>query len=292
MASISRSIRSDDHSSEELSNHGPIIHFSRVDNLKRTVQDVQDALLKDPRRGEDSLILCQNIPYDEFQQLCGDDSSIISHCRFLYLEDIKTLWVKMPPSAPHEAAASRFANKLYLKAVQMNLEDAMSCRGGAISHMGQVHKSPDGSWGPANKDYCTLILEVGLSQSEHGLSMDVQKWFEAPNSRVKQVVTIKICLDTPTIIFQKWEEATREGAATRSASKHKMTQEVRVRRFGVVTVTAGDEEGPFSLQFLKIFERPPVPGTTEGDIEFGPLDLLYIATDVWRLQGEMSWTEA
>jgi hypothetical protein len=40
--------------------------------------------------------------------------------------------------------------------------------------------------------------------------MDVQKWFEAPNSRVKQVVTIKICLDTPTIIFQKWEEAMKE----------------------------------------------------------------------------------
>jgi hypothetical protein len=119
MASISRSIWSDKNSFRELSNQGPIIHFTSVDNLVRTVQDVQDALLEDPRPGEDSPILCQNAPCDKFQQLCDDESSIISHCRFSYLKDIKTLVVKMPPSAHHEAAASRFANELYLKVVQM-----------------------------------------------------------------------------------------------------------------------------------------------------------------------------
>ena len=64
MASPSRSILSDDHSLERLSEGGPIIHFTSVDDLERTIQDFQDALSKDARR-EGLPILFQNVPYDK-----------------------------------------------------------------------------------------------------------------------------------------------------------------------------------------------------------------------------------
>jgi hypothetical protein len=111
--------------------------------------------------------------------------------------------------------------------------------------------------------------------------------FESLNSDVQQVVTIKIYLVGPMLIFQRWEATRSEGPAIRSHHAHvaAVTQEVKIALVGTIPMATGK----FSLQFSKIFERPPLPGTSEGDIVFNSDDLLYIAKDVWRLLGEMPW---
>lgn len=274
---------------EGLSEEGPVIHFTSVDNLERTVQDFQNAFFEDPSRGGDLPIHFKNVPYDAFQQLCDkNECSITCHCRLLYFEDTETLIVKMTISAHHEAAAMGFTTIFISKILQMGLRDAIKSRGAALAHMGQVHKQPDQCWGPANKNYVTLVLEVGASQSQQGLTTDAHRWIESPNSHVQQVVGIKIRSDQPTLIFRKWvaESAAYMGTLRSSSSRRAtMTQEVTVSLVNN-TPTA---DGSLSLNFSDIFERAPNPGSNESDIVLNPDDFCCIATDVWKLLGYMGW---
>jgi hypothetical protein len=260
---------------EDLLEGEPTFQFTTVKNLERTVRRFYD-------QNQHEYLVFNDVPYDTFQHLGNDKSSILYSCRFLYLDDTKSLRIRMP-SAAHEAASSEFNRRLLGKLGEMNLFNDVTIRHSQLRRIEKVRKQPDGSWGPVVPErYATCVLELGPSQSAHQLEIAARQWLElsdSPQSRIHQVFTIKIDQARQQIIFQKWERTGRAYGRTRSdhpRRAHK-TEEVMVSMVNNEPVATGS----LRLDFSMLFERPPRPGTSENDIVFMPEDLTVIANEVW-----------
>jgi hypothetical protein len=272
MASTPRLTLSDGHLKEE----GPVFGFTTVDEANSIVEYRRD---EDQEQGKEPLIFFQNIPYDAYQGLYSEGSPI-PHCASLYLTDFQTLRVKLPTNQ-HCSIAGHFGIKIYQKAEEMGLGYAISIRKGATAHMGGVRKRPDGCWGPKNKPYVTLTLEVGTSEMEQSIALDAHRWMESPDSHVHQVVTIKTRSDRPMLMFQRWERGSRR------SGRVTVTQETAIWLEDGQPRTCGR----LTIRFSQLFERDAVQGRSERDMGFDAEDLFYIARDGWRLLGHLPWDD-
>lgn len=243
--------------------------FTSIDDVERTILEFRD-------RGQSGYLVFQDIPYDTFLQLNTH------YCASLYIRDAEILRLKMSPGRAHNAAAGEFAKILTMKYVEMRVVHQVSADSTGLMELRNVSKEADGSWGPADEDYVTCVLEVGKSESQRHLVLDSRIWLESEGSHVSQVITMKITEDKPLITIQKWEATSRRLRTTRADRPRQAlkTEEVQVSLVNNVPTASGS----LRLSFAKLFERPPRPNTKEEDIVFTPDELVIIARRVWRRQ--------
>lgn len=260
---------------EALLENEPTFQFTSIDSLERTVQGFKDPI-------QSQYLVYKGVPYNTFEQLVDNEQSITFHERFLYLHDTESLRIKMRSGA-HEAAIGEFIQLLTKKLTVMGVIDEITPRHSALKRLGNVSKEPDGAWGPLVPErYATCILEVGMSEPQHKLQLDARLWLELPESlkcHIHQVITINIHHDKPRIDLQKWEQSRREYGKTRTNHPRRAikTEEVQVSLVNNVPVVTGS----LRLSFSKLFERPPIPETSEGDIIFTSNELIALAKEVW-----------
>jgi hypothetical protein len=262
---------------EELVGGLPIFEFTGRDNLQRLVRDFQN-------KSEYEAVLFTSVPYPEFIQLCGNDSSPVYHLKALYIHEAQALRLRIMNKAPHEIAAIRFTELFHAKRTAMGIDPETEALRSTIMYMVTTSKMADGCWAPLGKDYVTVALEVGLSETLGQLIADARLWLETPASHVWQVFLIKVQPTKPEILFQVWGTTAREHRETRTV-RPRQGRQIEQARASPKDNSQIDVDGDLLISFSKLMERMPNPATPEGDIVFTRDDLVDIARRVWRKQG-------
>lgn len=263
-----------------------VFHFTDLqDDHGQALRDFfQDAFDHDSL--SDHTLLVLGFPAEGFEDtnIIDDDKAtdrepiIPRHRKKLLFEESQALLVTMP-GTPHEVAASWFTYFVTRKLEDINCEEECILSGAPTTKLIGVTKEPDASWQLHGKNYMTLVVEVGMSESERKLGGDAQIWLEHAEPHVTQVVTIKIFRGRPEMIFSVWK-GTPQAKGTRSG------HQTRAEKEQTVTVRLVDErpvaDGIISLSFKDLLERAPRPGTAEKDLSFSTRDLGKIARLVWE----------
>ncbi|KAG0632731.1 hypothetical protein HOY80DRAFT_1114196, partial [Tuber brumale] len=126
----------------------------------------------------------------------------------------------------------------------------------------------------------TLVLECGVSESLDALRRDAKWWLKYCGWSVNIVLPFSTPYATLLIQIGKWEllnagsqQVTRsnaEGLVMTPAQTDQIEISYRVAVAGSLT-----------LEFAKVFLRPPVPGTLEADLIFTINDLEWWARLGW-----------
>jgi hypothetical protein len=263
---------------EGLSDIEATIQFTNPNDLARTLHDfIHNTLRND---NYDHTVLITGFPIENFTIDDHNAKSPIPKSRkALYLKDQKILILTMP-GLPHEVASSHFSAQLVLKLNQMNCLREIRHSGGVTMEMEGIIKEPDGSWGPRQSNI-TCVLEAAVSESDRTLHQDARIWLEHPESKVTQVITVKIHRARADITFSVWKQTqVRAQHPPRAIIDH----DVRV------TLVQGRPmaEGNIRLSFELFFKRRPQPGTTQRDIVISARELGGIARVVWEDMGLIS----
>lgn len=230
----------------------------------------------------DHTVLTTGFP-NKYFTIDDDNRSLIPRsCKALYFQDTQTLILTMA-GRPHDAAATRFGYHLFRKLDDMGCYNEISSTSRARVSLDNVKKEPDGSWGPfrpgGEPKYATCVLEAAVSESSRALSRDPRIWLEHPESRVTQVIAVKV-YRRPEIVVTVWKRSW--DTAAHYPPRAVEDQEIRITLQARQPVASG----LLRLSFAALCERAPRPGTAEGDLIFSARELGRIARMVW---GEMGF---
>ncbi|PGH31782.1 hypothetical protein GX50_05448 [[Emmonsia] crescens] len=190
----------------------------------------------------------------------------IAKLAFSYDRKNQVLVLRMP-SRPHELAISAFGGLVTETLARMglnffHLSNLMS----TTVKTSQREKDPDMSWQPTklpqgrSSQWPTLVLEVGLSESQAQLERDVRWWLEESNGDVGIVITIGIERKTDKLLVGRWEMAALSRPTRRNSyrgSVPQLVETVCIRPTSAPNVWEAD--GTITLPFEKIFLRSPKP---------------------------------
>ncbi|KFY89327.1 hypothetical protein V500_05801 [Pseudogymnoascus sp. VKM F-4518 (FW-2643)] len=246
---------------EGLSDVEATIDFTNPKDFPKTLQALfYDAYDRDPTGYH--TILVTAFP-NKYFTIDDDERPLIPGSRkALYFEDSEILLTMR--GGPHEIAAVGFGDRLFQKINEIGCYGEIVSIGRKTTLIGTaVKKEPDAS---------------------RALSRDARIWLEHDESKVTQVIAVKISRQRPEIIFTVWKRAAREQRDTRANHPLRAVVDQEI----LVTLQAGRPvaEGMLRLSFQELFERQPRPGTAEGDINFSARELGGIARRVWS---EMSY---
>lgn len=169
-----------------------------------------------------------------------------------------------------------------------------------LGHPGGDGGEGDSTGGPrpqrsGGRDWPTLVIEAGHSQTLEALRRDMRWWFGASNHQVKIVLLAKFNHDQWEIILEKWVEVpvlARQGAlTTRAAARYEQScsQAITITQTPNITDTNPNRLNPTSytvtrgalrLEFDRLFLRKP--GQGEGDIIIDVPQLQMYAVRVWE----------
>jgi hypothetical protein len=131
---------------------------------------------------------------------------------------------------------------------------------------------------PRGRDWPTLVIQAGYSQSWNSLEQRAKWWFAASNHYVKIVLLAKADLSKKRITLKKWKEIAlgpRPGATTTRASavatlKPECILTINIsRRPGTTnanrfnTASYSVTNGPLVLEFVDLFLRQRNQGETD-----------------------------
>lgn len=253
--------------------------FSNSNHLKTRLCTFLDFAI-DRDELSDKIILVTDVPPESLNTDTDESPLYPKSCRALYLEKLRTLVLVMA-STPHEEASRQFGARLNMKINDMGCFDEASLTGSAKRSLKNAKKQPDDSWGPASKGYITFTIESGVSETNRKLERDAALWLESTEeSRVTQVVTIKIHRSRSEIVFSLWK-AEEQGEITRPRAV--------ISEVVHVTLINGQPtaDGQLCLSFAEFFEREPRRGTAEKNVSFSKRDLEAISRAVWKDMGFM-----
>ena len=151
----------------------------------------------------------------------------------------------------------------------------------------------DSTFGPRPKrsggrDWPTLVIEAGHSQTLEGLRRDMRWWFGASDHQVKIVLLAKFNHDQREIILEKWVEVpalARQGAmTTRAAARfdQRCSQVITITQTPNITDTDPNRLNPTSdtvtrgalrLEFDRLFLRQPGQGERDVMIDVPQLQM-------------------
>ncbi|KAG0640519.1 hypothetical protein HOY80DRAFT_1000089 [Tuber brumale] len=205
--------------------------------------------------------------------------------RFLYLNRQQALIVKITPPAIHQAATSSFAFKLQLKSEAMGSPDELLDMRG--TRYRGIARSKEGDWvfkplsfRPCEACWPTLVIECGVSERLDRLTVDAHWWLKDREGGVNIVCLCAISRANQTIHVEKWELASAPGQFSTSSYSDPVlktpTQTPQIDISNQVSVN-----GALTLNFAKLYLRPPLPGGLERDILFNPGDLEQWARASW-----------
>lgn len=269
---------------EGLSDVEATMDFTNPKDFPQTLQALfNDAYDRDPTG--DHTILVTGFP-NKYFTIDDDEQRLIPGSRkALYFKDSQILLLTMP-GGPHEIAAAKFSDRLSTKLNEIGCSEEIIPSGRTTTSIGTVVKEPDASWGPfragTRPSHTTCVVESAMSESSRALSRDARIWLEHDESKVTQVIAVKISWQRPEIIFTVWKRGQQQrDTRANHPLRAVVDQEIRVTLQAERPVA----EGMLRLSFQELFERQPRPGTVEGDINFSARELGGIARMVWARMG-------
>jgi len=201
--------------------------------------------------------------------------------RFLYLDNEKTLIVKVMIRALPGLLRARLTEILRMKTIAMGLDRAMFSLGGA-SFKGK-NSSKEAYWAlkpgwirPYADDWPSLVIECGVSESKRRLRADASWWLQNSQEEVKIVLVVKVSEGDRKIKLEQWEMDTEPNPqATQDRPNGSRTSLTRTQKITIVSPLGSGAvaTAPLSLNFNKIFLRDPDPAKGEKEIVFSKEEL-------------------
>ena len=212
--------------------------------------------------------------------------------RFLYLDNEKTLIVKVALRGLPGIASARLLSILRMKIVAMGLGDALWNLGGVSFEGRDSSKEANcslkpGPFRPYLDNWPTLVFEWGVSESKRRLRAEASWWLQNSQEEVKIVLVLMASEGDRKIKIEQWEMDTGPNMqATRDHPDGNRTNLTRTRKVTIVAPLGSGAvaSAPLSLNFNKIFLRDPDPAKGEKDIIFSKKELEEkFAQHVWEL---------
>ncbi|QKX57213.1 uncharacterized protein TRUGW13939_04321 [Talaromyces rugulosus] len=162
-------------------------------------------------------------PQKEEQDFSGNNFVVIKHVpsealekgdkpffgRIDYSHASEILILKMPAEI-HETAASNFHSLVAILASQMGVKRRIADRGSTRTNTSRRSKEADRSWAPAYRpgekyrEWPTVALEVGNSETKAKLINDITWWLNQSNGRVQQGIIIDIKKGSGNVYISSW----------------------------------------------------------------------------------------
>ncbi|EFQ98958.1 hypothetical protein MGYG_01970 [Nannizzia gypsea CBS 118893] len=202
-----------------------------------------------------------------------------------YHHSLRILLANMP-CLPHEEALSLFGNLVLLKANKMQVDRLIRYRAATTTKTRERDKEGDISWAPRwlppgrSKQWPTVALEVGYSESREKIKHDIAWWLYSSNGDVLMAVSIDIKRTSGNIYITLWE---RGVMPTRNHPNPdpKVVGEVKLFR-GKNGRPARVEGADLVVPFKYILLRSPDRSQGEGDFTFTKAELLQLAETIWE----------
>ncbi len=189
------------------------------------------------------------------------DEKLDKHVRICYFQEEELLIIKYMPSVEHEHARMRIHNQIQAKVWSMGISDAEFYSLGSARYYGaNSNKEADCAYKSRSvrrqeKDWPTLVIEVGRFESLSQLRQDVRWWLIESKGEVQIALLMSIRESSSTLLIEKWE--LRAPSLDRSAANNSIDVPESVQ---IVEVTPnGTTGGPLVLEFDKIFLRAATP---------------------------------
>lgn len=266
--------------------HPPSIRFNDTSTLFKTLSN---------RLGEDELFVFTRVSPAQFADINDKrDNFYRTKIGYQPSKDGGLLFITVPGGA-HEGFLGEF----------FSLFDA-ALRNVGIKHlwdhrMATTFKSPNGivkegdftgnprlSSGPG-REWPTIVLEIGRSQTIQSLRMDMQLWFHESQHAVKIVLLAKLNRGDHSILIEKYTEELapipRPGPTTRSTPRvltPTLRQTLWIREIAASPPDYKVSGAPLILEFHLLFSRPPDTASGEQDLTIGEEDLAILASATWR----------
>lgn len=205
--------------------------------------------------------------------------------RYLYLNDPKTLIVRIMIGRIHEVAHRNFGHTFMRKAFAMHLGRALADTGGATYQGTSSRKQADTAYTPRatrdfKTDWPTIVFECGVSQSAPRLKVDGHWWLESSLGQVNTVLLFFVSKLARTIGIQHWEPETVANPLVSEAHAHPIIIIPKIKDTILINAhsTIG---GTLEIEFEKIFLREPVAAKSEKNFTFTAQDLREYYNDIW-----------
>jgi hypothetical protein len=142
-------------------------------------------------------------------------------------------------------------------------------------------KVPDHAWGPRRLDSDrrrrpTIVLEVGVSESQPRLEADATFWLDPARGNANIALTLKLNRKRAQITLDRYEWDTANGEINR-VQRIQMTKGGKTKR--KITVS----NAPLIIPFEQFLERP-TSSPVEKDIIIKESELRTIARSIWDVQ--------
>ncbi|KAK2814013.1 hypothetical protein FQN50_000417 [Emmonsiellopsis sp. PD_5] len=255
--------------------------FKGVKDILKKIDHEYGLLAHDPATKRSQFIVFNNVPLKATESASLE---AIGHYFSSYHTVLKILVIKMP-LPPHAIVAGKFDALIVRKSdplAGLHLVRDASVEGASRK------KSPDCSYRPetlpAQRDikWPSVIVEVGLSESQAKLERDCHWWLNNSRGQVKIALGISINRRRKEVIIRRWElRRVRPTRANPTAVVPMAIQEITIsspQNSNTVSVHGA----PLILEFEKVFLRPP---GSQADIQITEMELVALAREVWAEQG-------
>lgn len=252
------------------------LHFSHVMNLCEQIRDRVEQCLS---TGSGCYVLVRGVDFDTIQAI----NHVFSHMgvrkalRFTYENVIRSLIMRIMPGPVHEGASRSIYSKIEKKIENIpgHEESIYPVGSSQFTVPRRRGKQGDESLRPLGtrplwRDWPSVTIEVGYSESLRELQCDAAWWLENPDGKTRMVIIVKVGVDPPNIRVEAWEmyrDQTRR--VTRStAPKPSMRQSFEVNDTGAILPPDAELIIPYEAIFDTCFpgyppylpgEDPPVP---------------------------------
>jgi hypothetical protein len=254
-----------------------IYQFTGISNLRERVQSLAHELAAGHTTKQH--LIFWNVTKNHLAQFDHQRASINRGIRMTYHADTNILIVKVP-TAKHELAHLLLSDIIHQRLREMGLPPLSMIPCGATTYDGPSgsKKEGDSSYKPRGcrvraKDWPTLVIEAGLSESHAKLRTDAAWWLHSSSGEVKIVITILIRPAQKSISIEKW--CLQPCASTAPATRANPPIAAEIQELSITsnppiptpadsTTTYTVTGAPLILEFENLFLRASVP--PEGDV--------------------------
>lgn len=207
----------------------------------------------------------------------SSSDKVILHSISTYDPTQRILFAKMTTSA-HAQALGEFNSQL-LDAIQPQyLRQTLGKYPGQLFHGQGRSKAANNAWGPykrpphRNQRWPTIVMEVAVSETRMKLEADISFWLTRTFGQVKMVIAAEVGRTRhQRILLEKWVLDDNE--------QPHCSQQITLRKTSLQDRTPVIENGPLTIEFETLFNRPRQPG--EHNVVLDNARLKIIAENLW-----------
>lgn len=241
--------------------------------------------LEDDHEYSDQYIAFQGVSQPDFDMLYKVPSLTYKICLKSYFTSSQILVAKVRLGVEQAIIEHRMQSFIGRDCYATGLTVQLHALGLSVLELQGWYKEADTSWGMRTISpelHRTLAFEIGVSESEHRMSLDARRWLENPTSTMNIVITISINRVRPKMVIRRYEICPRE---TRHSPRMACIQTIELTgSHGRVHISAyGSTSAPqLEIPFSKVFGRAP-SRSIDKDFAFSSERFDNLAREVWEI---------